>query len=115
MNQSDAHAMLDQLFFQAHLQFGNAVKGRWFYDDPRCPGCQRKVSKMRYKGKDAISLNAYIYRKRGILIGYMLCNRCANMVQRAAERNPGVQLGLHRGIEDTLGQAYEQHLNSMDA
>ena len=104
-----------QMFAQMRAHFGKAVKGHWFYDSEACPGCGRKVSPMRHKGGDALSLNAYIYRKRGILIGYILCGRCANEIHRAAKRNPGVQIARHDTIEATLGQAYEAHMRSMDA
>lgn len=104
-----------QMFAQMHAHFGKAVKGQWFYDGEACPGCGRKVDAMRHKGKDALSLNGYIYRKRGILIGYFLCGRCATEIHRAAKRNPGVQIALHDTIEANLGQAYEAHMNKMDA
>jgi hypothetical protein len=104
-----------QMFAQMRTRFGRAVKGHWFYDSEACPGCGRKVSPMRHKGKDALSLNAYIYRKRGILIGYILCGRCATEIHRAARRNPGVQIAVHDIIETTLGNAYEAHMNRMDA
>ena len=106
--------VMGQLLAQAHLQFGDAVKGAWLHDQARCPGCARKAGRVSHKGKTAVSLNAYIYRRRGILIGYRLCNRCANMIHRANKRNPGVQIGLHYEIEENLGQAYENHLNSLD-
>ena len=107
-----------EMFARTHAHFGKAVKGHWFYDSEVCPGCGRKVSKvspMRHKGGDAVSLNAYIYRKRGILIGYILCGRCATEIHRAAKRNPGVQIARHDIIETSLGNAYEAHMNRMDA
>jgi hypothetical protein len=104
-----------EMFARTHANFGKAVKGYWFYDSEACPGCGRKVSPMRHKGGDALSLNAYIYRKRGILIGYILCGRCATEIHRAAKRNPGVQIARHDIIETTLGNAYEAHMNKMDA
>ena len=107
--------MLIQMFAQMHARFGNAIKAYWFYDKDPCPGCGRKVDAMRHKGHDAISLNSYIYRKRGVLIGYFLCGRCANEIHRSARRRPGVQIARHDTIEATLDKAYEAHMNSMDA
>lgn len=101
------------LFAQAHAQFGNAVKGYWFYESEHCPGCGRLVDRLRYK-KDTLSLNAFIYRRRGILIGYLLCAQCARAIVRAAQQQPGRQTGRHAVIEDTLSRAYEAHMNSLD-
>ncbi len=106
---------LIQMFAQAHAHFGNVMKGYWFYELDSCPGCGRPVDAMRYKGKEALSMNAYIYRKRGVLIGYLLCNRCANETHRSAQKRPGVQIARHDIIEKTLGEAYEAHMNKMDA
>ncbi len=105
------------LFAQAHAQFGNTVKGYWFYwfyESEHCPGCGRLVDKLRYKGKDTLSLNAFIYRRRGILIGYLLCAQCARAIMRAAQQQPGRQTERHAVIEDTLSRAYEAHMNSLD-
>jgi predicted RNA-binding Zn-ribbon protein involved in translation (DUF1610 family) len=116
MDMEDAvESMLIQMFAQAHAQFGKAIKAYWFYDKDPCPGCGRKVDAMRHKEGRALSLNGYIYRKRGVLIGYFLCARCANEIHRSAKRQPGVQIGRHDTIEATLDQAYEAHMNSMDA
>lgn len=104
-----------KMFAQLHAQMGNALKGYWFYESNRCPGCGRKAGPMRYRGKDALSINAYIYRQRGILIGYLLCGRCANEIHQAAKRKPGQQTARHDDIEPTLNAAYEAHLRQMDA
>ncbi len=108
-------ATLTQLFIQAHSQFGDAIKGFWFDDSEACPGCGREIDLMKYKGKEAMSLNAFIYRKRGMLIGYFLCGRCANQIFRDAERNPMQQTSRHTIIEKNLIKAYQKYLNSMDA
>lgn len=104
-----------KMFAQLHAQVGDALKGYWFYESERCPGCGRKAGPMRYQGQDALSINAYIYRRRGILIGYLLCGRCANEVHQSAKKRPGVQIARHDHIEDTLNDAYEAHLRRMDA
>ncbi len=110
-----ADAALAQLFARATAQFGNAVKSYWVYDGDPCPGCGFPVEVMHYKGKDALSLNAFIYRPRGVLIGYILCGHCAQQIFDAAERNPGVQTPLHAVIEQNLIKAYQRRLASLDA
>jgi len=106
-----ADAMLAQLFLQARMQFGNAIKGYWFYGPDPCPGCGRTIDAIKLKGKDALSLNAFIYRERGILIGYVLCSRCAKQIFQADKVNPGKQLPLHKTIETNLIKAYLQQLH----
>jgi len=104
-----------RLLAQARRQFGSAVKHYWMYDGDPCPGCGFPVDIMQYKGKDALSLNTFIYRPRGVLIGYPLCGRCAQQIFQAAEKNPGVQTALHAVIENNLIAAYQRHLASLDA
>jgi hypothetical protein len=108
-------AALAELFTRATAQFGNAVKSYWLYDGDPCPGCGFPVEVTHYKGKDALSLNAFIHRPRGVLIGYILCGRCALQIFEAAERNPGVQIPLHDAIEQALIKAYQRHLASLHA
>ena len=108
-------AILTQLFVQARSQFGNAIKSFWFHGKDACPACGRRIDLMKLKGKEAMLLNAYIYRKRGVLIGYFLCGRCAEQILRAAKRNPGKQTAVHGAIEMNLEKAYQDHMNSMDA
>ncbi len=107
-------AMLETLFIQAKAQFGSAIKGQWFYDGD-CPGCGSPISAMKFKNKDALSLNAFIYRPRGMLIGYLLCGRCAEYIFQAAEKNPYTQTPLHTTIEQNLTAAYLRHMASLDA
>jgi hypothetical protein len=108
-------AALAELFARAKAQFGSAVKSYWFYDGEPCPGCGFPVDAMQYKGQDALSLNAFIYRPRGVLIGYALCGLCARQIFQAAEKNPGVQTPLHSVIEANLTKAYQRYLASLDA
>jgi len=107
--------MVAELFARAQAQFGSAVKGYWFYDGDSCPGCGSAVSPMKHKGKNALSLNAFIYRPRGMLIGYVLCGRCARHIFQAARKNPNTQTPLHAVIEQNLTTAYQRHLASLDA
>ena len=70
---------------------------------------------MKIKGKDALSLNVFIYRPRGVLIGYFLCQRCATHIFNEAQKNPYEQTPLHTDIEQNLIAAYHNHLASLDA
>lgn len=110
-----ADAMLAQTLALSKKQFGNVVKGFWFYDGDPCPGCGFPIDVLQYKGQDALSLNTFIYRPAGMLIGYFLCSLCAQQIFQAAERNPGVQIPLHGVIERNLIAAYQRHLASLDA
>jgi hypothetical protein len=107
--------MLAQLFTRAKAQFGDAVRGFWFYDGDPCPGCGFPVDAMKYKGEDALSLNAFIYRPRGVLIGYLLCALCAQQIFQAAQQKPREQTPLHAAIEQNLIKAYQRYLASLDA
>lgn len=110
-----ANEMLSIMFRQAKAQFGDAIKSFWFYDGDLCPACMaRPIDVMKVKGKDALSLNAFIYRPRGILIGYFLCQACATYVFDEARKNPYKQTPLHTDIEQNLIAAYHRHLASLD-
>lgn len=110
-----AEAALAQYFLQAQAQFGNAVQAHWFYDGDACPGCGGEIDAMMYEGEEALSLNGFIYRERRVLIGYVLCSRCATQIFEAAERNPGRQTARHTTIEANLRKAYDKHMGSLDA
>jgi hypothetical protein len=115
-SRSSADEVLEALFKQAKAQFGDAVKSFWFYDGALCPGCMaRPIDVMKFKGKDALSLNAFIYRPRGVLIGYFLCQTCATYIFDEAQKNPSKQTPLHTDIERNLAAAYHKHLASLDA
>ena len=106
---------LAQMFLQMHAHFGDAVKSYWFNDSGICPGCGRQVGKVKYQGKDVVSLNAFIYREVGVLIGYFLCQRCMKEVFRTAKQTPGVQGPRHDAIEANLRTAYQQYMNALDS
>ena len=110
-----AEDILGQMFLQARAQFGSAVKSFWFYGGDSCPGCRRKVDFMKVKGKDALSVNGFMYRKRGVLIGYILCGRCAKAIFRDAKRNPGQETARHMVIELSLINGYHKYMNSLDS
>lgn len=110
MSNKEITNLLDQLFGQAQMQFGSAIKSRWFHDGDACPGCGRKIDTMKFKGKDALSLNAFIFREHGVLIAYLLCGKCARHIFRESEKNPNTQTALHGEIEKTLKQAFVKQL-----
>jgi hypothetical protein len=110
MSNNEISEMLDQLFHQAQMRFGTAVKSRWFYDGDGCPGCGREVKAMKFKGKNALSLNAFIFREHGVLVGYLLCGKCAKYVLKESEKDPYGQTELHTEIEKNLKQAFVKRL-----
>lgn len=108
--------LLGSWFAQAKAQFGNAVQAFWFYDGDFCPGCMaRPIRIIKFKGENALALNAFIYRPRGVLIGYFLCETCASFILKEAQKNPYRQTALHADIEQSLIAAYHEHLMSLDA
>ena len=92
------------------MQFGGALKGRWLHNADGCPGCGLEISVMKFKKKKALSLNAFIYRDHGVLIAYMLCGKCANLIFKESETNPFRKLPIHDEIEKNLKQAFLKHL-----
>ncbi len=113
--QTPGEAALEAMFKQAQAQFGSAVKAHWFYDGPGCPGCSREIDAVKIKGKEAISVNGFMYRKRGVLIGYVLCGQCATHIFQEAKKNPYTQTPLHATIEANLIEAYTKYLGRLDA
>lgn len=108
--------MLRQFYKQARAQFGDTIRDYWFHDSDLCPACMRRQGgAVKYQGKDALSLNAFIYRAKGILIGYFLCTICAGKVLRAAKINPYQQAPLHEEIERNLIAAYNNDVSKLTA
>ncbi|HEX9387022.1 MAG TPA: hypothetical protein VF918_11940 [Anaerolineales bacterium] len=115
-NRAVIDEILGKLYTQAKAQFGNAIKSFWFYDGDLCPACMaRPIGVVKFKGKDALAINAFIYRERGVLIGYFLCETCAKYIFKEAQKNPYKQTPLHADIEQNLIAAYHKHLASLDA
>ena len=113
---AEADKLLGLMLAQGKAQFGDAVKSFWFYDGDFCPAClARPIGVIKMKGKDALAINAFIYRARGVLVGYFLCETCANFIFKEAEKNPYQQTSLHTEIEMNLINAYHKHLSSLDA
>lgn len=107
MKNKEISDLLDGIFHQAQIQFGAAIKSRWFHDGDGCPGCGREVKGMKFKGKDALSLNAFIFREHGVLIAYLLCGKCARKIFK---EGGSTEIPLHAEIEKTLKQAFLKHL-----
>src|SRR5262245_1695327 len=105
MPNKEISELLEQLFWQAKMQFGDSVKSRWFHDGDGCPGCGKVIGGMKFKGKSALSINAFIFREHGVLIAYLLCGKCAKQVIGATATIP-----LHAEIEKNLKQAFVKHL-----
>jgi hypothetical protein len=113
---ADADELLRKFYAQARAQFGNAVKSYWFYDGALCPGCnQREIGAIKIRGDRALSLNAFIYRETGVLIGYFLCGTCAKYIFDESQKNPYTQTPLHAQIEQNLMIAYHYYLGSLNA
>jgi hypothetical protein len=111
-----AEEILSIMLAQGKSQWGNAVKSFWFYDGELCPGCMvRPVGTVKVKGKEGLPINGFIYRPRGVLIGYFLCGKCAGFIHSEAEKNPFKETPLHTDIERNLMDAYNRHLMSLDA
>ena len=110
MSQKEIAEMLDQLFIQSQIRFGSAVRSRWFYDGDNCPGCGQEVTAVKFKGKDSLSLNAFIFREHGVLIGYLLCGKCAKQILKGAGNDLYTQTELHAEIEKNLKQAFTKTL-----
>ena len=115
MNDEYFEDLLATMFQQAQAQFGDAVKAHWFHRSEICPACGNEVDAMKFKGKDTLSLNAFIYRERGVLIGYLLCGRCAGKIMSDAKKNPHKETALHAEIEKNLVEAYKQYIRTLNA
>ncbi len=93
--------------------FGNAAKSYWVYADELCPCCQiQKIDEFFVKGVRSISINGFMYREKGVLIGYFLCGECAKKIHALTvyKKSP-----LHVAIEENLVKAYDCYLASLDA
>lgn len=111
-----ADEMLEKLYTQVKTQFGDAIQSFWFYNGNRCPACnQRSVGVIKFNDKNALSMNAFIYRERGVLIGYLLCETCARRIFQDAQKKPYTQTPLHAAIERNLISAYISFIKNTDA
>jgi len=103
--------LMKMMYEQGKAQFGSAVKSFWFYDGDLCPAClQNFAGVVNYKGKDGLAINGFMYRERGVLISYFLCEVCALFIHEHAQKHPYQQTPLHVRIETNLRDAYHGHL-----
>ena len=113
---AEADKLLNLMFTQAKAQFGSAVKSFWFYEGDLCPGClTHPIGVIKIKGENALAINGFMSRQRGVLIGYFLCEYCAKYIFKEAQKHPYQQTSLHADIERNLTAAYHKHLASLDA
>ena len=113
--ESEAHAaeIIEMMMTYGQAHFGAAVRAYWVYADDLCPGCRKRlVEAMKYKGKEGLAVNIFMYRERGVLIGYLLCGQCANGIYEATPRSDDE---LHQNIERNLIAAYHGYLASLNA
>lgn len=115
LNEKYAEEILSNLFRDARMHFGNAIRSHWFYDRDDCPGCGSEVDALEKDGERLVSINAYIHRERGVLIGYFLCSRCLKDIQAMQQRGPLGRSPLHENIEATIVAAYRDYIGSLDA
>ena len=101
----------EEIIDMMKAQFGNAVKAYWFYDEELCPCCSsRPGGEITYNKQKALSINAFMYRERGVMIAYLLCGECANEI---ISKQPKEPTSMHKAIEDNLVSAYLRYLNSL--
>jgi hypothetical protein len=101
-------AAIDKMFALCKAQYGESIKAYWFYEQDLCPCCaKRPVGIFKFKHEDAISLNAFMYREMGVLIGYALCGACVADLRRTSMKR---QVMMHERIEKHLIEAYQKHV-----
>ncbi len=106
MSNNQVEELLDAMYRAAKMQYGPVVKGMWLHREKECPGCGGTLNQTKYKGKKALSLNTFFYRDHGVLIGYMLCSKCANMAIKYGETKPEGKTPLHEEIEKNLKETF---------
>jgi len=104
---------LNSILNTMKAQFGSAVKYFWVYDGDLCPCCfTNEIDELTYSGHKSISINAFMYRERGVLIAYLMCGECAKEIIAKSKDGPTKK---HQSIEKNLIEAYHNYLNSLDA
>ncbi len=108
--------LLAALFADVKARFGDAIKSFWLYDGDLCPGClMRSTGRLKFHGQEVLAINAFVYRPRGVLIGYYLCEICTDFIFQEAAQHPYQQTPLHGEIERNLAAGYRRYLASLDA
>lgn len=101
----------EEIISMMKAQFGDAAKAYWFYDDELCPCCRKRPGgEMMYKNQKAVSINAFMYRERGVMIAYLLCGQCAEQIM---ETSPTEPTSMHKAIEINLVNRYLKYVNSL--
>jgi hypothetical protein len=114
-NSSAAENVLKAMYAQGKAQFGSAMKGFWLYTDDLCPAClKNSAGVVNFQGEKALSINGFMYRERGILIAYFLCEICTLFIHEHAQKHPHQETPLHTKIETNLKEAYQRHLSSLN-
>ncbi|MDP1548103.1 MAG: hypothetical protein Q8L87_18990 [Anaerolineales bacterium] len=114
-NSTTAEGVLKLMYEQGKAQFGSAMKGFWLYTDDLCPAClKNSAGEVNFQGEKALSINGFMYRERGILIGYFLCEICTLFIHEHAQKHPYQETPLHTKIETNLKEAYQRHLSSLN-
>jgi hypothetical protein len=109
----DMEDFAEAIVHSMKAQFGDAVKAYWVYDGDVCPCClTRPIAEMTYNGQSAVSINAFMYRERGVMIAYLLCGECAKQILKLSKNGPA---SLHESIEKNLISAYLHCTISLDA
>ena len=103
-------AQFDALYRRARARHGDTIQAFWMNEAPDCPGCGNEIDLVEQDGEKMLSLNAFMYRERGVLIGYALCAACAGQIMKVGRFNPFRQTPLHAKIEQNLIAAYKTFL-----
>ena len=106
--QEQLAATMEKILSICQAQYGKSIKTYWFYDDDLCPCCaKRRTETFKYKHKEALSLNAFMYHELGVLIGYALCGICAADLLKSSKKHQAL---MHESIERHLIEAYHKHM-----
>ncbi|MBI5035398.1 MAG: hypothetical protein HZB51_33140 [Chloroflexi bacterium] len=105
-------AAMEKMLTVCQAQYGNAIKTYWFYAEEICPCCtKRQTLLFKHKNENAVSLNAFMYRERGVLIGYTLCGLCISELLKTSKKR---QTLMHENIEMNLIAAYQKHMSHLN-
>ena len=106
---TDITGAVYELFTNAEKMYGDAIKNYWFYESETCPCCGKiKIDTLNMVEKLALSLSAFMYRDMSTLIAYLLCSHCIAELLRKSKRYKI----MYKDLEETLKNAYTEHLKS---
>ena len=105
-------AAMEKMLALCQAQYGDAIKTYWFYSESVCPCCgKRQTVVFKHENENAVSLNAFMYRERGVLIGYVLCGFCISELLKTSQKR---QMIMHENIEKNLIAAYQKYMSRMN-